>query len=120
MIVRRLFATLVAGVLPLSAQQSINPAQISGVQAAIRSEPAAAPQAVPVRPAAVPAQATPVAPTPAVPTTPAAAPPPPVSAKPPSAPASAADLQLQPSWETQKLARTYAFSIPAPRGLITD
>jgi penicillin-binding protein 2 len=32
----------------------------------------------------------------------------------------AEELQIKPSWETQKLARTYAFTIPAPRGLITD
>ena len=32
----------------------------------------------------------------------------------------APDAGLQPSWETQKLARNYLFSIPAPRGQITD
>jgi penicillin-binding protein 2 len=30
------------------------------------------------------------------------------------------DPTLQPSWETQKLARNFIFSIPAPRGQITD
>ena len=35
-------------------------------------------------------------------------------------PAPATDLQIQPSWETQKLARTYVFTIPAPRGQIVD
>lgn len=30
------------------------------------------------------------------------------------------DFSLQPSWETQKLARNYIFEIPAPRGQITD
>ena len=29
-------------------------------------------------------------------------------------------FDVEPSWETQKLARTYVFSIPAPRGMITD
>jgi len=47
-----------------------------------------------------------------------------VQAKPvqPVAVAAAArpDLSLQPSWETQKLARNYSFEIPAPRGQITD
>ncbi len=40
------------------------------------------------------------------------APPPAVTAQP--------DPGLQPSWETQKLARNYIFAIPAPRGQITD
>ena len=35
-------------------------------------------------------------------------------------PAVVPDANLQPSWETQKLARNYTFSIPAPRGQITD
>jgi penicillin-binding protein 2 len=35
-------------------------------------------------------------------------------------PAEAAPSALAPSWETQKLARTYVFQIPAPRGQITD
>jgi penicillin-binding protein 2 len=40
---------------------------------------------------------------------------------PPPAPAPVQpDPGLQPSWETQKLARNYAFAIPAPRGQITD
>jgi penicillin-binding protein 2 len=41
------------------------------------------------------------------------------AAPPPIAPAQP-DPGLQPSWETQKLARNYAFAIPAPRGQITD
>ena len=32
----------------------------------------------------------------------------------------APDPGLQPSWETQKLARNFSFAIPAPRGQITD
>jgi len=36
------------------------------------------------------------------------------------APAIRPDLGLQPSWETQKLARNYILEIPAPRGQITD
>ncbi len=47
---------------------------------------------------------------------PAPANPLPVAVVPPPPP----DLGLQPSWETQKLARNYVFSIPAPRGQITD
>ena len=39
--------------------------------------------------------------------------PPPVAPAPP-------DPGLQPSWETQKLARNFIFAIPAPRGQITD
>ncbi|MEO6787015.1 MAG: penicillin-binding protein 2, partial [Chthoniobacteraceae bacterium] len=42
-----------------------------------------------------------------------AAPAPPAVTPPP-------DTGLQPSWETQKLARNYLFAIPAPRGQITD
>lgn len=41
----------------------------------------------------------------------------------PAAPAAASpqpDSGLQPSWETQKLARNYIFAVPAPRGQITD
>ena len=38
---------------------------------------------------------------------------------PPVAPAGDAE-KLTPTWETQKLARTYVLGIPAPRGLITD
>jgi penicillin-binding protein 2 len=41
------------------------------------------------------------------------------AAPPPAAPA-APDPGLQPSWETQKLARNYLFAIPSPRGQITD
>lgn len=38
----------------------------------------------------------------------------------PSPAPSAADSSYAPSWETQKQARTYLLSIPAPRGQITD
>ena len=38
----------------------------------------------------------------------------------PAAKPAAADPGLQPSWETQKLARNYIFAIPPPRGQITD
>jgi penicillin-binding protein 2 len=38
----------------------------------------------------------------------------PVIATPPT------DLNIAPSWETQKLARTFVFTIPAPRGQIVD
>jgi penicillin-binding protein 2 len=48
----------------------------------------------------------------------------PVVPEPPAAPhppaPAAADPGLQPTWETQRLARNYLFSIPAPRGQITD
>ena len=43
----------------------------------------------------------------------------PAPAPPVAAPAKP-EFQLQPSWETQKFARTYTFTIPAPRGQITD
>ena len=43
----------------------------------------------------------------------------PVTLSPPVAPAGDAE-KLTPTWETQKLARTYVLAIPAPRGLITD
>jgi penicillin-binding protein 2 len=55
--------------------------------------------------------------------TPPPATPPPAAVAPVAAPAPAApvpDTTLQPSWETQKLARNYLFAIPAPRGQITD
>ena len=54
--------------------------------------------------------------------TPAAPPAPAVSPAPVPAPPPAPrpDLDLQPSWETQKLARNYVFNVPAPRGQITD
>lgn len=35
-------------------------------------------------------------------------------------PAPVAPVTIQPTWETQKHARSYTFSIPAPRGQITD
>ncbi|MEQ1853438.1 MAG: penicillin-binding protein 2, partial [Chthoniobacteraceae bacterium] len=58
--------------------------------------------------------ATPTAPAPAVPVAPAAEP------APAAARLASPDPTLQPSWETQKLARNFVFSIPAPRGQITD
>ncbi len=96
--------------------------------AAPAARPATAvPQAVPVASRAV-AVASPV--TTAAPTTPIIPASPAESADSPASRASgppktvlpppASDLQIQPSWETQKLARTYVFSIPAPRGQIVD
>lgn len=141
MTVRFSFAMLLGALVPLSAQESaLRP---SGVQAAIRAEPLApraeplAPRAVPVQPAARPATtpvpAYPVNPipapsisTPRIPAAPAASAPAPGTPAGPATtggkdvPVPAAELQIQPSWETQKLARTFAFTIPAPRGLITD
>ena len=38
----------------------------------------------------------------------------------PSPSASPTDEEIQPTFETQKLARTYVLDIPAPRGQITD
>lgn len=35
-------------------------------------------------------------------------------------PVTPAPVTIQPTWETQKLARSYTFTIPAPRGQITD
>ncbi len=35
-------------------------------------------------------------------------------------PAPATDEEIIPTWETQKLARTYILNIPAPRGQIVD
>src|SRR5438552_1324306 len=37
-----------------------------------------------------------------------------------SSPPPAVDEEITPTWETQKLARTYILDIPAPRGQITD
>ena len=45
---------------------------------------------------------------------------PPVIAEPPVAPPKSDDSTVTPTWETQKQARTYLLSIPAPRGQITD
>lgn len=48
---------------------------------------------------------------------------PPIGAGPSHVPAmtpTVAPVTIQPSWETQKHARSYTFSIPAPRGQITD
>ena len=44
----------------------------------------------------------------------------PTPAPAPAAKPAAPDPGLQPSWETQKLARNYIFAIPPPRGQITD
>ena len=44
----------------------------------------------------------------------------PVPATPPPVQPATTAFDVEPSWETQKLARTYVFSIPAPRGMITD
>jgi penicillin-binding protein 2 len=44
----------------------------------------------------------------------------PVEAAVPQAKPAAPDPGVQPTWETQKLAHNYIFSIPAPRGQITD
>ncbi len=44
----------------------------------------------------------------------------PTPAPAPAAKPAAPDPGLQPSWETQKLARNYMFAIPPPRGQITD
>ncbi len=142
--VRSVIVTLLGAVVPLSAQESA--LQPFRQQAAIRAEPMA-PRSEPIAPRAVPvtrpaATAVPLNPTPApataitppggtaprsaaaplitVPPASSAVQPPPPSAASKNVPAPATDLQIQPSWETQKLARTYAFTIPAPRGLITD
>lgn len=99
-------AALAAVCLPLAAQQSTI-ARPGEARPGESAEPPV-PRAVVVRPAAA---AIPVA-KPLVPlvTVPAA---------PVSEPAKA-DFQIQPSWETQKFARTFTFTIPAPRGQITD
>ena len=59
-------------------------------------------------PSHVPVMSPPTAPSPAVPTV--------ASIK----PATLVPVTIQPTWETQKLARSYTFTIPAPRGQITD
>ena len=51
---------------------------------------------------------------------PAMSPPAVAVAPPPVAPPPVAPVTIQPSWETQQNARSYTFSIPAPRGQITD
>lgn len=88
---------------------------------AAATSPARAVPAVPVRPNAAPA-------TPAVPVAPAIATPA-LDAELDGVgtrvgrtiiPAPAADLEIAPSFLTQKLARTYTFTIPAPRGQILD
>src|SRR5436190_3850575 len=70
------------------------------------------PEAVPLNPIKTASVAKPTVTTPAAAAHPAA--PKPVVATPPT------DLNIAPSWETQKLARTYVFTIPAPRGQIVD
>ena len=44
----------------------------------------------------------------------------PASAPQAAPPVNGTEEKLAPTWETQKLARTYILAIPAPRGLITD
>jgi len=55
-----------------------------------------------------------------VPAIPSDANPPALSAPNIAPPAAGDQEKLTPTWETQKLARTYILGIPAPRGLITD
>jgi penicillin-binding protein 2 len=43
-----------------------------------------------------------------------------VKSEPPTVPAAPGDVGFAPTWETQKHARTYLLSIPAPRGQIVD
>ena len=112
MMVRRLFVTLVASAVSLTAQEALPSAPPIGVQAALRTESTPA-QAAPVRP---PVDTVPVTPqAPAAPNTTATG-----ATRSGTAAAPPAEFQVKPSWETQKLARTYIFTIPAPRGLITD
>lgn len=130
MTARYLIVALTGSAALLIAQDTtIQPAR---AQAALRAEPVA-PRATPLQ--SSPAAAAPVVPrvapaapapsvvAPVAPTTPVVSPtlPPSEAARAAQKNAvSAAELQIQPSWETQQLARTYAFTIPAPRGLITD
>lgn len=116
--------------IPILAQQT-PPRAVPSTPRAVPAAPAQAsvPLAVPVARPAAPAQvATASVPAPvsslqAPGTQPArtavAAPATPAAPK-PLIPTPATDLQIQPSWETQKLARTYVFTIPAPRGQIVD
>lgn len=137
----RLFLAICLGAMPLLAQQTT---QRTGPSVPVATPVRPAVQATPVAPkaaspkgktvaVATPIQApvaTPVA-VPAVPAAPATTTlQPSESADAPASrptgapkaiiPAPATDLQIQPSWETQKLARTYVFAIPAPRGQIVD
>ncbi len=115
----RAAAVLLFLLLPLSAEE---PAATTK----IRLPGEGVPQAVPLRPfnETKPAVvAVPVTPAPtAVPVLPPVQPKtvvPPVQPK-TVVPAPPPDLQIKPSWETQELARTYVFTIPAPRGMIAD
>src|SRR5215207_1343389 len=113
--VRSLFGLFLSGVVPLVAQDA--PLQPSRAQAALRAEPLN-PRTTTIAPIpqAAPRVASPAVATPVEAPRPSAAPAP--GAKKPDA--AEGDQPIKPSWETQKLARTYAFTIPAPRGLITD
>ena len=62
----------------------------------------------------------PAAAVPVAPPAPAAVPAVVAAPTPPPAPVPRPDLDVQPSWETQKLARNFVFNVPAPRGQITD
>jgi penicillin-binding protein 2 len=97
--------------LPLSAQQpegvsSIRRTDEPEVRKPVvisRGQPAARPPIIGSAPANVPVMSPP-------------SPPPVIAAAPPPV----APVVIQPTWETQKLARSYTFTIPAPRGQITD
>jgi penicillin-binding protein 2 len=135
MIVRLMSAAAVMTALPMVAQELAPPPARPAV--AVPAKPAPA-HAVPVRATPIggdTAVATPVAPAAAKTATAHVATNKPVLATPVIAtprPADlaartaaettipGADLNLQPSFETQKLARTFVFTIPPPRGLITD
>jgi penicillin-binding protein 2 len=110
--------------LPLLAQE----APPRAVPAAPRAAPvtrSAVPQAAPALPATPAPAVAPPAAAPATSLQPATAQPERTTATTPAPgrpliPTPATDLQIQPSWETQKLARTFVFTIPAPRGQIVD
>lgn len=94
--------------LPISAQQqegvsSITRPEEEAIRPVILSRPGQSRERLPIIGAAP--SSVPTAPAPAV-----------ASARPPTA----APVTIQPTWETQKLARSYTFLIPAPRGQITD
>ena len=107
------FTTITAAfalALPLSAQQS----QPQGVPSITRpTEPEVRRPTVIARPGE-PRTIIGAAPT----NVPVMSPPEPVVVPPPPAPVK--PVVIQPTWETQKLARSYTFTIPAPRGQITD
>lgn len=126
MIVRLAIAVYIFA-LPLLAQQ---PSAVSSVKrpnaeleipraVPVRTAPPAliAPEKVPLIGGPASSAAT-IKPTPAS-AVPALAPPS-APAVPPPVPTAPNAFDVEPSWETQKLARTYVFSIPAPRGMITD